>query len=378
MTTEELILERAKAKAAEQGIVTDAEKLAQEAAAKAESDQKVEAERLAAIEAQASEAAKKDAETKAAEEAAKLEAERIAAEKLQKKSLFEKAQEKTETKTEDAPDLTAENASLKEKLNQAESILKKVQENPFVQALDYKGDLNDLIQVARELIPEDYSKFGYEQLVRMDLEKSLQLTGEELEEAVLDKMAETEAMKPYQKKAAENELRTKFTPTKSESARLKTIQEEISKRLSPAEIARQEAEAIKKIQEEDLAAIDATINEYDGSEEFGLQFTKEYGNKFKSEYDQLFLNSKRFLTPEGKPDVKKAAFAAFVIDNIDAIRTNYENVQKTKYDEGVAAGKKEFIEKYGNPEKTIGGALPLPEVKEKRTRINNGILERNN
>jgi len=186
---------------------------------------------------------------------------------------------------------------VKEKLRLAdeyEKIQAAAKEGNLIALAVLAGDSPEKIQeLAKSLIPEDLSYLSYEQLIKRDFEKQ-GLTGELLENAVKDTMAEYDTVPDWKKGILENEMKAKFKPTSTQNPYLEQYKASLAQNQPPAP---PDPAVLAKVKESDIAAITSIIDSFDGAEMFGFKFDKNtIGKEIIEAYDD------RSIQPYIKPD----------------------------------------------------------------------------
>jgi hypothetical protein len=234
-------------------------------------------------------------------------------------------------------------AKIREKL--LAEIDAEAEKNPFYKLIKMGAKPEDIQELAKELVPEDYSSKRIEDLIAMDYEK-LGLEGEDLKEAVADKLDELESMKPYQKKQFEAELRSKFKPTAKESALLKQYEQMYQEQLSnaPKQFTPQDIDNLKS---EDIKEISTFVTQLEGLEiEDGVSISKDDLELLVKSYDFDEASMPKYITKENKLNVKKYIS--------DKLLTNPKIVEK-RIQAAYEKGKREALQGF-----TVTGKSPIP------------------
>lgn len=278
-------------------------------------DDAAEEERLAAEEANKG----KSQEELDAEEAAKLDAEKTKPKSLEEILLAGKVEKQEEVIPES---VKAKLEQLEKEKEEIAGKLASLQSDPLVKAVTAEATKEQLIAIAAELNGKDYSKSSYKELMEAEI-RAEGFEGEELAEQLEAELSNFETLLPYQKKKLENELRAKFQATakKGESPTLANLEaaytEKYASAKTPADIQKENdaiiAADIQSIKEIGAGAI--------GTEMYGVKFTQEELNDIISkEYhpDKVLP----YLNEKGNLNAGKFIIDQFKLRNFEKMMEN--------------------------------------------------------
>lgn len=263
-------------------------------------------------------AAEQQAEEQRLQAEAEAEAERLKQEAEKEKGSGEGEEENTETqksfseilgnakpeekKVEVPAEVLAEIESYKQKVAQYEAKLN----DPLVKAVTAEATKEQLLAIAAELQGKDYSKSSYKDLLTLEISQITGMEGEELEEQVIEALAEFDSMPKWKQIAAEKEMQAKFESKakKGESATLQALEAAYSEKVKTIKTPEQMQKEIQEIEKADKEAISTLGKKLIGQKLYGVEFTedtlkeiveKDYGVDKVNEY----LNEKGELNIGG-------------------------------------------------------------------------------
>lgn len=278
-------------------------------------DDAAEQERLAKEEANKG----KSQEELDAEEAARLEAEKNKPKSLEEILLAGKVEKQEEVIPES---VKAKMEQLEREKEEIAGKLASLQSDPLVKAVTAEATKEQLIAIAAELNGKDYSKSSYKELMEAEI-RAEGFEGEELAEQLEEELSNFETLLPYQKKKLENELRAKFQATakKGESPTLANLEAAYTEKYAsvkkPADIQKENeaiiAADIQSIKELGAGAI--------GTEMYGVKFTQEeLDDIVKKEYHpEKVLN---YLDEKGNLNAGKFIIDQFKLRNFEKMMEN--------------------------------------------------------
>jgi len=278
-------------------------------------DDAAEQERLAKEEANKG----KSQEELDAEEAARLEAEKNKPKSLEEILLAGKVEKQEEVIPES---VKAKMEQLEREKEEIAGKLASLQSDPLVKAVTAEATKEQLIAIAAELNGKDYSKSSYKELMEAEI-RAEGFEGEELAEQLEAELSNFETLLPYQKKKLENELRAKFQATakKGESPTLANLEAAYTEKYAsvkkPADIQKENeaiiAADIQSIKELGAGAI--------GTEMYGVKFTQEeLDDIVKKEYHpEKVLN---YLDEKGNLNAGKFIIDQFKLRNFEKMMEN--------------------------------------------------------
>lgn len=208
---------------------------------------------------------------------------------------------------EEKPNTTELSAEIQAKLNLAaeyESLLNSGENNPFLKLLKMNGKPEDLVALAKELVPEDYSQKPIEELVKLDFANRLKFEGADLQEAIEGKLSELEDMPKYKRAEFEQELRSRFKPTQKESDFLKNYEAQYNNLLSsqPKPITQEEINTLVNTDKAEILSF--AKNLIGANIEEGLVISEAHINSMVEKYDINEADVK-YIGKDGKLNVKK-------------------------------------------------------------------------
>jgi len=194
--------------------------------------------------------------------------------------------------------------------------------NPIALAILAGENPEKLEQLARSLIPQDYSNLDYAQLVKMDF-KAKGLEGDVLTEAVEETLEEFKNLPPWKQALKEKELKQAFKPNADKTEALKQYQkfyEDATK-----QVPQPSAEQLEQTKQQDISDISQVIESLDGAESYGVKFSKDkLGKQILENYNERDIQP--YIKPDGKLDAQKYV--------MDSIGKNWMAIAKDAFEEG--------------------------------------------
>lgn len=236
------------------------------------------------------------------------------------------------------PTVPAITPDIQAQLDRLKQIDEQAEKNPFMAALKYGVTPEKIAEIARDILPEDLSGMPYQTLLKIDIERDLGLTGEALEKAFEESMAEHEGLGVVGKARAEKALKEKFKPTGTkESAFLKGYKEQFDASMQ-SQPQPPSKETLDAITQGDLSAIDEAAKAYEGQEVYGVKFDT---SKVKAAYNPNTIHP--YIDAQGNANMKQFVVDQFMIQN-------GATLAKAAYE----AGRLSVLKETANPDRTAG------------------------
>lgn len=219
----------------------------------------------------------------------------------------------------------------KAQLEETKAKLQSIESDPLVKAVLAGATKEQLTKVAAELNGKDFSKASYEELIRVEIEQTTGLSGEELQEQVALALDEFNSQPLYKQKIQEKSLR-ESVQSKFKGGESETLKELENAYLEKAKSIKNPADIQKELQETaeaEKASIVTLGKRLVGSELYGVKFTEEILNEIV-EKDYAVDRVSEFIDEKGNLNVPQFIQSKFLLKNIEKI-----------YQNGIEQGKKE-------------------------------------
>lgn len=224
---------------------------------------------------------------------------------------------------------------------------KKLKSNPLLELFEKGATEQDLIEFAKAILPKDNSTLPLSELVKIDFEKELGLSGDDLDTAVSEYLEEVNSMPLWKQKQTENQLRSKFKPQGSDvNGYLAKWKEaaEANKPIAPPSQEQIDAE-IKTIVETDKSQITEICTNLVGAEFEGVVLSDAEVKEVIESYD-FNEASFKYVGKDGKFNVKKYVQ--------EKLQTSPTVIQK-RIEAAVAAERAKLLKEFGGVDKKPDG-----------------------
>lgn len=241
-----------------------------------------------------------------------------------------------EKKAEVPAEVLAEIESYKQKVADYEAKLN----DPLVKAVTAEATKEQLLAIAAELQGKDYSKSSYKDLLTLEISQITGFEGEELEEQVVEALADFESMPKWKQIAAEKEMQAKFESKakKGESATLQALEAAYSEKVKTIKTPEQAQKEIQDIEKADKEAISTLGKKVVGQKLYGVEFTE---NDLKEivEKDYSFDKANEYLNEKGELNIGSFLEDRFIKKNLAKMIELAEQRGAEKANKGTAVTK---------------------------------------
>ncbi len=232
-------------------------------------------------------------------------------------------------------------------------LAQQIKNNPLFKLFENGADAETLREFAKSIIPQDNSNLPLSELVKMDFQNDLGLTGEDLTTAVEDYMAELESMQPYKQKKAEKDLRDKFKPAQIDpNGFLKQWNEQQEKNKTPQQptLSQEEFNAFVEADKNQLSEFSRNLI---GGEFNGVEITEAEVAELVNKYDPNEVAYK-YLKKDGSFNTKK-----FVQDKL----ATDEKIIEKRIQKAIEKEKSNWLKEYGGVDKTANNGADFGQGK---------------